>query len=277
MQQIKIIETEDFFVEKRISKTPMPTMHHHRAFEIFYIINGEREYFIDDEFFKLETGDIIVVPSDLLHRTDGKAASRILVYFSYEHLKKFFTPEMIARLAIHRPFVFRPEGAQKDCLGLLFNTLLNEYSHVAKEGDPVNCPALSGYLQQILLMITYGNNTYIPREDIDGRIESVIKYINENYGSINNIEEIADHFYISKYHLCRLFARNLGVGLVTYLNTIKIRKACEMLRHDDVGITETAMRCGFNSSSYFCKVFRAEKGISPTEYRKNHRAAQYSE
>ena len=270
MAQIKFVEVDDFFVEKDIFKSPMRNMHHHNAFELYYIIKGEREYFIEDEFFKLGTGELVVIPQNLLHRTDGKGASRFLIYFSMDYLKKFFTSEMIDCLAIHRPFVFRPEDTVSEQLDIMMNTLFIEYNRAVREGHSKDDPMLAGYLYQILFSITSGNNAYVPHEYSDSRIGSIIKYINENYSQITDIEEIASQFYISKYHLCRIFNQNLGVPLITYLNTIKIRKACEMIKSGKSSLTEIAMKCGFNSSSYFCKVFKSEKGVSPTEYKRQH-------
>ena len=266
MPQIKFVETKDFMVEKRVSSTPMPFMHHHLSFEIFYIISGEREYFIEDDFFKLREGDMVIVPENLLHRTDGKSASRYLIYFSRPYLEKYLTSQMISSLAIHRPSVFRPDEEQREQLKVLFNKIFSEY-----EKAPEDDPRLFGYLLQILLMLTNSNSAYAPSEYTDNRIEEIIKYINESYASINNIDEIASRFYISKYYLCRLFNQNLGTSLITYLNTIKIRKACEMLCEEKYSITDTATKCGFNSPSYFCKVFKEERGISPSQYKKQHK------
>lgn len=272
MSQIKFMETPNFFMGKHLSRTPMPNMHHHLAFEIFYIIKGEREYFINDEFFKLSEGDLAIIPQNALHRTDGKTASRYLIYFSYEYLSKYFSDELISSLAIHTPFIFRPDENQRESFSLLFNAMFSEYTKIPKDHSPESSARLAGYLIQLLSMITNFQNTYIPEKYADIRIEGIIKYINENYGSISTIEEIADNFYMSKYHLCRLFNKNLGVGLINYLNTIKIRKACEMLEKENASITEIATLCGFNSSSYFCKVFKSEKGVSPTIYKKRSKA-----
>jgi two-component system response regulator YesN len=60
----------------------------------------------------------------------------------------------------------------------------------------------------------------------------------------------------------------LGISLVSYLNTIKIKEACKLIKSGCTNMTQVAIQSGFNSSSYFCKVFKKEKGISPTEFRK---------
>ena len=76
---------------------------------------------------------------------------------------------------------------------------------------------------------------------------------------------------MSKYHLCRLFIKNLGVGLITYLNNVKIRQACKLIREFDLSITEVATKTGFNSASYFCKVFKSETGLAPSEYKRRYK------
>ena len=273
MAQIQCIESADFFIEKDLYTTPMSVMHHHPSLELYFLVKGEREYFIEDAFFKLTEGDMVLIPQNLLHRTAGKGASRFLVYFSEGLLQKFFKADALSTLLTDRPLVFRPDEGERDRIAMIFNALLVEYARAEREQQPVNEPLVAGYLYQLLFTMAYGNNTYVPHEYSDARITQVVKYINENYSHITDIEEIAEHFFISKFHLCRIFNKNLGIPLITYLNTIKIREACALIKEGKLNLTEIAMRCGFNSSSYFCKVFKSEKGLSPTEYRKQKRRA----
>jgi len=271
MPQIELVESADFFIEKEEYRGAMYAMHHHRTFELYFLIKGEREYFIEDRFFKLTEGDMVLIPRGMLHRTAGKGASRFLIHFSKEFLAKYFTREALAPIIERRPFVFRGDEREREQLSAVLHTLLSEYTRAEREGTPQNEPMLAGYLYRLLFTMVYANNTYVPHDYADARVAQVVKHINENYSQITDIEEIADHFFISKYHLCRIFNKNLGISLVTYLNTIKIREACEMIKRKEGNLTEIAMRCGFNSSSYFCKVFKSEKGISPTEYKKRQR------
>ncbi len=257
----------DFYVEKRVSKTPLHNMHHHRSFELYYMVKGKREYFIEDRFFTVEEGDLVLIPREVFHRTAGDGGLRFLVHFSEAFMAKYFTAALLHPLLTSLPFVFRGDTLQRGQL-LYWLTQME----AAFEKDPVlEAPALAGYLYQILFTSVYGENTYIPTDYSDERITGIVQYINENYNTIGDIAEIADKFYISKYHLCRYFKKNLGIPLVSYLNTVKIRHACTMIRSGSVKLTEVAMQCGFNSSSYFCKVFKKETGISPAEYRVRHR------
>ena len=258
------VGSSDFYIEKRVSKAPLHNMHHHRSFEIYYMFKGKREYFIEDRFFVINEGDIVVIPRGVFHRTSGEGGLRYLVHFSERFLEKYFTQAALHPLLDKMPFVFRGEPALRERFLLLLEQMNVVYS---KSGAFVDEHLLAGSLYQVLFSIAFGNNTYISADHTDKRITKVVQYINENFNTIKDVDEIAEEFYISKYHLCRSFKKNLGISLISYLNTIKIRQACTMIREGNANLTEIAMQSGFNSSSYFSKVFRKETGISPTDYR----------
>ena len=262
MPQITYDTIPDFYIEKAMGKTTMPHMHDHHAFELYYLCRGEREYFIGDQFYKIGEGDLVLIPHHLLHRTAGKGATRFLLYFSETFLQRFFADEMISALPLSRPIIFRPDKELRSVIESELTVMLSEYIDGAM-------PLLASRLCHLLFSIAKAPKGYSDTPFYDRRIGQIVRYINENYSEINDIEQIAERFFISKYHLCRTFNKNFGLPLVSYLNTIKIRAAAELMKNEKLNLTEIATRSGFNSSSYFCKVFKAEKGVSPTVYRKN--------
>ena len=262
MPQAIYDQIPDFHIEKAVGKTPMPHMHDHAAFELYELCRGEREYFIGDQFYKIGEGDLVLIPPALLHRTAGKGATRFLLYFSEAFLRRFFTEEMLSALPLEKPLVFRPDEALRADIEGELAAMLSEYADgmIAKTASR---------LCRLLSVIASAPNGYNAEPLFDRRIGQIVRYINEHYSEIADIEQIAAHFFISKYHLCRTFNKNLGLPLVSYLNTIKVRAAAELMQNEELNLTEIAIRSGFNSSSYFCRVFKAEKGVSPTVYRKN--------
>ena len=264
MPQLTYDTIPDFYIEKAVGKATMPHMHDHRAFELYYLCRGEREYFIGDQFYKIGEGDLVLIPHNLLHRTAGKGATRYLLYFSESFLRRFFTDEMISQLPLDKPMVFRPGESLRPSIESELSVMLSEYS----EGKT---HLFASRLCHLLFHIASTQNSYTDTPFSDRRIEQIVRYINEHYGEITDIEQIAERFFISKYHLCRTFNKTLGLPLVSYLNTIKIRAAAELMQNEKLNLTEIATRSGFNSSSYFCKVFKAEKGVAPTVYRKSLR------
>ena len=262
MAQMRYDPIPDFYIERAVGKTTMPYMHDHHACELYYLCRGEREYFIGDQFYKISEGDLVLIPHQLLHRTAGKGATRFLLYFSEDFLRRFLSREMLGELPLDRPMVFRADENFRQDIESELTAMLAEYT------DGKISLAVSR-LCRLLLIIKSAPNAYTASPFSDRRIGQIVRYVNEHYGEINDIEQIAERFFISKYHLCRTFNKNFGLPLVSYLNTIKIRAAVELMQNEKLNLTEIATRSGFNSSSYFCKVFKAEKGVSPTVYRKN--------
>lgn len=267
-EYLKVVDSEDFYISRGFQKEPQATMHHHRSYEIYCLVEGAREYFIEDRFFMVEEGDLVVIPPKSLHRTAGEGGLRILLHFTDKFLQKFFTPYTLEPILANLPLAFRGDQQENQQVRWVLEALLSHYTKAEKEQTPLDEHILAGYLYQLLFLITQAKNCYVPHDYTDDRITQIVQYINENYGHINDIEQIAERFFISKYHLCRFFRKNLGIPLVSYLNMIKVREACTMIKKGYTNMTEVALLCGFNSSSYFCKVFKKEKGISPTEYRK---------
>ena len=261
------VKTKDFYIEKYNMKETMTDMHYHRTNELYYIVSGERDYFIEQQFFKAADGDFVMVPRDLMHKTAGKGATRILVYFSNSFLLKYFSEKAVEFvMSKFKASIFRPPMVMRSYLDNTVASLLRIYEERSKDGEKGGDEVLASYLFTILFTIATADNYYIEHAYPDERISQIIKYINENYSQIDNIEEIASKFYISKFYLCKIFSENLNTSIVSYLNMVKIHSACQMIRDGNERMVDIALRCGFNSSSYFCKVFKKEMGITPREF-----------
>ena len=103
-------------------------------------------------------------------------------------------------------------------------------------------------------------------------MSDIIEYIGRNYKAIENLTEISDNFFITKFYLCRLFKKHTGVSVIKYINTLKIQSACEELTETKKSIEEIALSSGFSTSMYFCKTFKSVTGMTPTQYRKNKKS-----
>ena len=265
---IQYLTTEDFHIERYTRHSPTGTTHYHHAFELYYVLEGERDFFIGDKFFSAKQGDLVWVPGNILHRTAGKSATHILLYFKSSYLYQILSERLADQLTRHEPFVFTPDAQEREEFeNLLFN-LLREYNKSKIPDESPNELLIAKLLFEILYFIHsrdnyYNRDTSKPNE----RMNLIIKYINENYNTPLSIQDVADRFGITRDHLCHVFPQHVGVTFVTYLNVIRIKAACDMLREQKDTVSNIAVQCGFSSSHYFCKVFKQEKGISPSEYR----------
>ncbi|MBQ8880170.1 MAG: PocR ligand-binding domain-containing protein [Clostridia bacterium] len=97
--------------------------------------------------------------------------------------------------------------------------------------------------------------------------EMAKKYIGENLGHKLSIGEICHSIGCSKSTLLTAFKKRYGVTINDYITAERLKQARTMLRSTEKKINEIAMDTGFSDQSYFSKVFTAEHGVSPSEYR----------
>ena len=98
-------------------------------------------------------------------------------------------------------------------------------------------------------------------------IHDVISYINQNYLSSFSLSDLAEHFFLSKEHLSRLFKKETGENLFSYIMELKLTEAKKLLKTTDMTLDDIAFHLGFSNGNYFSKVFKKNCGISPSEYR----------
>ena len=98
------------------------------------------------------------------------------------------------------------------------------------------------------------------------RFRALFLYLEENYAQNITLEDMARTAGYSVFYFSRLFHRLTGRKPTEYLRQLRLQKALELL-DEGLSVSETAMRCGFNSPNYFCKNFRQEYGRAPSAYR----------
>lgn len=92
--------------------------------------------------------------------------------------------------------------------------------------------------------------------------------VNSFTNSRLTIEEVSNHAGISSRHFARLFTKEIGMTVQDYLTILRIKKAKDLLKYSDMGITQIAYSLGFNSSQYFTTCFKRIEHVTPTFYRR---------
>lgn len=106
-----------------------------------------------------------------------------------------------------------------------------------------------------------------PGNTIKNRLSEIREYLNENYTRKILLDELAEEFYVSKFHLSREFKDEYDITIGNYLLNLRIGKAKELLRFTQMPIEEIAAECGISDTSYFTKVFRKSEGMTALDYR----------
>lgn len=98
-------------------------------------------------------------------------------------------------------------------------------------------------------------------------ISAVKAYLDLHSSEKITLDELSEHFFLEKTYLSRLFKDTYGTSPIDYVIQNRITNAKTKLRFTDMTIEEIAYACGFNSSTYFSRIFRKIENMSPREYR----------
>ncbi|MZP30070.1 response regulator [Heliobacterium undosum] len=102
-------------------------------------------------------------------------------------------------------------------------------------------------------------------------INRACEFINANCQRNLSLEEVARSAHLSPYYFSRIFKTEKGCNFVDFLTNARMEKAKKLLTDTDYNLIQIASQVGYQDSSYFCRVFRKETGMTPNRYRKEMR------
>ena len=247
--------------------------HAHPYYEIFYLLNGDCTFFVDHNIYKLNKGDLVVVPAGELHKSTypqmGSSETDVVCFkkgnlkWLNELLGDDFVKQWLTSGVISIP------EKRRDYVEALMNKMNFE-----NDGQDILSPAFirTGLVELILFIIRcqrYEQNV-IKEIDVDNQLmQEIATYIYENYDKKLSLDDMSNRFHISRSYLSKKFKAVTGFGFKEYIVNVRIKNACRLLLETNKSITDIAFECGFNDSNYFGDAFRHVKGISPNKYRKN--------
>ena len=257
-------ENADYYFNKKENiKGSVATQHYHSSFELYYMKEGKCNYFIDDRSYDVVSGDVILIPAGTIHRTNygSRPYSRLLINFA----TGFISPEILeASLSLGHLYSNRSIAPKIDAI---FEKIEEEY----ERNDYMTPHALKVYTEQLFLLMIRSGNDKKNEKDGNAIVETVVRYIQQNYMSDIRLSEVAKKMHVSAEHLSRIFKKETAFGFNEYLTLYRLQRAEYILVNEPgKAISEIAYLCGFNDSNYFSYKFKEKYGISPTKARSGH-------
>lgn len=256
-------------VLRNVKSFDMPHSHFHKYYEIYFLLDGNREYFIDDKLYKISKGDVILIAPNVLHKTisvDSGLHTRALINFS----ESFLSPKIRGDLL--SCFDARHMKIPKNRTEYIEN-LLEKALHEYQKNDLYSSELVKCYITEILAFLSRTaknkKNIYIP-DDINESIKKATSYIKNNYHKDITLADAAKRANMSRTYFSVKFKQCTGFGFSEFLNSVRIMNSQNFLTTTSLNITEIATACGFNDSNYFARQFKKMNGVTPLKYRKSH-------
>ncbi len=254
--------------------------HNHDHYEIYFLLEGNAEFYIEEYSYSLKANDLLIVPPERMHRVfngqPGSKLKRIFIYLSRPSAMELSTETF--------SFVQIIEGAMnanhflyhltKEECGHFHHALMEiidtpEYEDPAEE-LMARCrfTILMTKLCQLLL-----RGAAAPLQYSSKLVRSAIAYINEHYTEPITLSSVAQALYISKYHLSREFKSYAFITVREYILAKRVMLAKKLLQ-DGMLTGEVARQCGFQDYSCFFRMFTKAAGVSPKQYLAQERHAE---
>ena len=248
------------------SRFNMHKAHFHDEYEIYYLLSGSRQFYINDRVYPINSSSLAFVDGETMHRTfseNEEPHTRIVVCVKKSKLQKDF-PMLISAFSGGGVLILNP--AEQEKFRFLFDMLKNECENCR----PMQHEAISSITAKLFIdVFRLVNKASSVENDCCSAALNVINYINTHYSKKFTLEDISKDCNISVSHLTRLFKISTGYSVIEYANNLRIKKAAELIKSTNLSISEIATRTGFSSFSYFGKMFSECYGVSPLKYRKS--------
>lgn len=251
--------------DKVVNKRKITHLHTHNNYELYYLVKGKTKYFVGDETYVLDEGNLIFIAPQNLHSCDSEDVlynERILLSIPPSYIDERISP-VINELKNSRIIFVTDENLYK--IEELLNRIYKEYTGERNyKGEMLRL-----YIYELLIFLVRHKKSYIlASSQVDDLMNEIADYIRQNFSSRLTLGSLSRRFGISKEHLSRRFKSVMGIGFNDFVTYVRITNAERLLRGRELPITEIASLCGFSDSNYFASVFKKLKGITPYKYSK---------
>lgn len=261
---IEIFDGKNFGIVHKTDNSPNQInfkLHNHDdLYEVVLLLNGDCEFCVEGNVYKLGLHDIVFTrPFELHHIVclSEKVYDRIIIYIEIDYFKnknclKFLNIFENRGLGIHNLIVSDiADTVIIDCITRL-------YSYCHQNAYDVADNVLYEFLYLINEAKNISENFYTKNE----RVRDIILYINNHLTEDLCLDTLQNKFFTPKQYMCKMFKKNTGYTINKYINYKRILLA-QQLHRSGQSLLQASLNAGFHSYSNFYKNYLKQFGTAP--------------
>ena len=279
-QEICPITNEDLFIilDHTNAKFEYP-IHCHPEYEINLVINTKGTRVVGDSEEAFSDLDFVMTGPYIPHvwKSELETNHVVTIQFSEELLnfqimnKRLFLPIKQLLLDSMQGLCFYGPEAERIKDEIVELTKLQGFQTATKFLSILN--ELAHAPRRKLVSNLYESERLIHHSK-SRRISKVCKFIEENISQKITLSDAASLVNMSDSAFSHFFKRQTSISFITYVNNLRVAKACDLLANTALSASEICYDCGFNNKSNFIRIFTQRKNMTPIEYR-NHMTHLY--
>lgn len=246
--------------------------HYHPEYELTLITGGTGKRLVGDSYQNFEPGDLVLLGPGLPHtwsstKMKSKNSSSVVIQFSETFIKSF----------LHFPEFKRIENLLTlSARGLFFKDnriVRDQMEQLPKLTGVERIASLISILQKLSALrpdkISSEYFSAVKGRESENRINKVCQYIQKNAANRITLDHAAALIHLSPTAFCKFFKRVTGKTFSDYVNDIRVGNACHLLTESDKAVGDIAFETGFESLTYFNRVFLKKKNVTPRSFRRS--------
>ena len=255
-------------------REPRPTgveVHHHDFYEIYYLLDGQVDYWVDGKVLHMQPGDLLLINPQELHRplvgVEKNNYERIVLWINRDFLENMASAngELVRCFNSGDPNhsnLIRPAAPERSTLTVRMSELVREFYGSEYGSDQ----AAYGLFLQLMVHINRMAQRTQKQQGETGQLSALVQktlqYIADHLAEPITLDILADLFYVSKYHLSHTFTKETGISIYRYILLRRLLMARQqLLAGEPAG--QVSRNCGFSDYTSFYRAFKSEYGISP--------------
>jgi len=248
-------------------------VHHHDFYEVYYLLSGAVEYWVDGRIIRMQKGDLLLINPMELHRPIVEAGTqvyeRIVLWINKEYLENLHRETMDLSRCFdtglpNHTHLIRPAAAEGSVVTGRLGEMVREYYSHEPGGYVSACGLFLQFMVQLNRMAGADVSGQEETQQMSALVQKVLRYIGDDPGRPMTLDSIAAAFFVSKYYLSHAFSREVGVSIYRYILLRRLLLARQLLIAGEPA-GQVCRSCGFSDYTSFYRAFKSEYGISPRE------------
>lgn len=248
-------------------------LHKQSSWEITYIVKGKGKRTMGDSVMEFGDGDLVFIPPhiphfwdfDKNHTNDKGMVNNITISFRTELLDRWASafPEFTERIE-HLKTVSSGISFNPAADAVIAECILNMREEKPDELLPFVMHLILKIEENIDASFVVGRASETDRTS--ERLNKVRLFTTNNFAKAITIDMVAAHVGMNRSSFCTFFKKATGQTYITYLNKLRVDRASNLLRQNNLSIPEVCCMVGFNDVPYFNRCFKNNRGMSPKDY-----------
>ena len=248
--------------------------HVHDYYEFYFFLEGDVEYHMADKSYLLEYGDCLLIPPGVPHFPEflshDKPYRRFVFWLGSDYYRKLRQADEELAYGFdyagsHQVYRFHTDTITTQEIQGKLTDLIEE------SGSGRAFHRLTSELMAVSFLVYINRLLYDSLHQKSAVFENVLYLnINQHLEGDLSLDSLSAFFYVSKYHISHIFKDNMGISLHQYILKKRLHASKNAILSDQP-IGHVYHQYGFKDYTSFFRAFKKEYGVSPKEYREQHR------